>query len=396
MKEILNQSGNQSLVYIIAGEVSGDALGAALIRELRKKSKGKIEFVGIGGDQMEAEGVNSLFPISEMAVMGIFELLPHVPRLMKRIEQTVADVLCKNPAALITIDSKAFTMRVAKRIYKRQSGVKERIRLIHMVAPTVWAWRPRRAKQIAKFLDHLLTLFPFEPPYFTKHGLKTTFVGHPASEQPEGNGAGYRQLFNIEEKMKVVTLLPGSRPGEVSRLLPIFGKTIELLHKRYSNLHIAIPTVSSVEELVRRKTSSWAFPISITTGIDQKLGAFSASSIALAASGTITLELAIAKVPTVVAYRVNPFTVPIASLLVDLSSVVLPNRLLEKKVFPLFLQWQCKPESLFLEMCRQLDSPCGHKKLAEVGTDIRKSLRASDKPGAAFAADTVFSELSDL
>ena len=224
MKEISYHHSDHRLVYIIAGEVSGDALGAALIRELRKKYKGQIEFVGIGGDLMEAEGVNSLFPISEMAVMGIFELLPHMKCLMKRIEQTVADVLSKKPAALITIDSKAFTMRVAKRIHKRQSGVKRRIRLIHMVAPTVWAWRPGRAKQIAKFLDHLLTLFPFEPPYFTRHGLKTTFVGHPAAEQPKGDGAGYRQLFNIEKNAKVVTLLPGSRPGEVNRLLPILEK----------------------------------------------------------------------------------------------------------------------------------------------------------------------------
>ena len=156
------------------------------------------------------------------------------------------------------------------------------------------------------------------------------------------------------------------------------------MHKKYSNLHIAIPTVSSVEELVRRETSSWTFPPSITTGIDQKLGAFSASSIALAASGTITLELAIAKVPTVVAYRVSPLSVPILSLLVDIGSVVLPNRLLGKKIFPLFLQWQCKPESLFQEVCSQLDSPSTQKNLA------------SGKPGAAYAAETVFTELLDF
>ena len=164
------------LIYVIAGEVSGDLIGARLIREIKRLQKHKFSFAGVGGEQMTNEGVQSLFPISEMAVMGIFELVPHVPNLIRRIHETVRDIMVKKPVAVISIDSKAFTMRVAKLIQKKQKESDKEIKLIHMVAPTVLAWRPGRAKTISKFLDHLLTLFPFEPPFFTRHGLPTTFI----------------------------------------------------------------------------------------------------------------------------------------------------------------------------------------------------------------------------
>ncbi|MDA1311674.1 MAG: lipid-A-disaccharide synthase, partial [Proteobacteria bacterium] len=168
------------LFYIIAGEASGDVLGAGLIKALRTLTGGRARFVGIGGDRMAEEGLESLFPIAEMAVMGVFEILPHAPRLLRRVRETVEDVIARAPDALITIDSKAFTMRVARRLRKRRDKGGPAIPLIHMVAPTVWAWRPGRAKVIARFLDHLLVLFPFEPPYFEPHGLATSFIGHPA------------------------------------------------------------------------------------------------------------------------------------------------------------------------------------------------------------------------
>ena len=182
------------LIYVMAGEVSGDIIGARLIREIKRLRRHKFSFAGVGGEQMTKEGVQSLFPISEMAVMGIFELVPHVPNLIRRIHETVQDIITKKPVAVISIDSKAFTMRVAKLIQKQQKESDNEIKLIHMVAPTVWAWRPGRAKNISKFLDHLLTLFPFEPPFFTRHGLPTTFIGHPLAEQPVGCSSIYRNI----------------------------------------------------------------------------------------------------------------------------------------------------------------------------------------------------------
>ncbi|MDG2284412.1 MAG: lipid-A-disaccharide synthase, partial [Alphaproteobacteria bacterium] len=201
------------LFYIIAGEASGDVLGAGLIKALRDLTDGQARFVGIGGDRMAEEGLESRFPISEMAVMGVFEILPHAPRLLRRVAETVEDVNARAPDALITIDSKAFTMRVARRLRKRRDSGGANIPLIHMVAPTVWAWRPGRAKVIARFLDQLLVLFPFEPPYFQRHGLPTTFIGHPAVDQPNGDGPAFRGRFQIAPDATTIAVLPGSRPG---------------------------------------------------------------------------------------------------------------------------------------------------------------------------------------
>ena len=345
------------LIYVMAGEVSGDIIGARLIREIKRLRKHKFSFAGVGGEQMAKEGVQSLFPISEMAVMGIFELVPHVPNLIRRIHETVQDILTKKPVAVISIDSKAFTMRVAKLIQKQQKESDNEIKLIHMVAPTVWAWRPGRAKNISKFLDHLLTLFPFEPPFFTRHGLATTFIGHPLAEQPVGCSSIYRNIHDVDEATKIICLLPGSRPGEIKRLLPIFKKTLDLLLKKYPNIHIAMPTVVSVEGMLRRETLDWETPVSIITDPEMKLNAFAASSAALAASGTVTLELALAKVPSVIAYKVNPLSAIIGYFLVNQDAVVLPNKLTDEEIFPLYLQWKCTPYNLYEAVIPKIENP---------------------------------------
>jgi len=316
-------------------------------------------------------------------------LAPHVLHLNRRINETVEDIFQKRPKVLLTIDSKAFTMRVAKRVQKRQRASKNKIKIIHMVAPTVWAWRPGRAKQISKFLDHLLVLFPFEPPYFRKHGLNTTFIGHPISRQATGDGTGYRKRLGIKNGTKIISVLPGSRPGEVTKLLPVFAKTVKLLQRQYSDLHIVIPTVDSVKNIVERQTSSWDVSLSITTDLVSKLDAFAASNSCLAASGTVTLELAIAQVPTVVAYRVNPVSAIFGYILVDMDAIVLPNRLLEKQLFPLFAQWECKPEKLFREICRQLENPQSKNEMIRISSEIRKKLCAPEGVAELVAADVV-------
>ena len=375
------------LIYVMAGEVSGDIIGARLIREIKRLRRHKFSFAGVGGEQMTKEGVQSLFPISEMAVMGIFELVPHVPNLIRRIHETVQDILTKKPVAVISIDSKAFTMRVAKLIQKQQKESDNEIKLIHMVAPTVWAWRPGRAKNISKFLDHLLTLFPFEPPFFTRHGLPTTFIGHPLAEQPVGCSSIYRNIHDVDEATKIICLLPGSRPGEIKRLLPIFKKTLDLLLKKYPNIHIAMPTVVSVEGMLRRKTLDWETPVSIITDPEMKLNAFAASSAALAASGTVTLELAVAKVPSVIAYKVNPLSAIIGYFLVNQDAVVLPNKLTDEEIFPLYLQWKCTPYNLYEAVIQKIENPTDQ--LIEVSDAIRNMLRPNGQSSQNLAAQII-------
>ena len=375
------------LIYVIAGEVSGDIIGAKLIREIKRLQKHKFRFAGVGGEQMTNEGVQSLFPISEMAVMGIFELVPHVPNLIRRIHETVQDIIAKKPVAVISIDSKAFTMRVAKLIQKKQKESDKEIKLIHMVAPTVWAWRPGRAKNISKFLDHLLTLFPFEPALFTRYGLPTTFIGHPLAEQSVGCSSVYRNIHDVDEATKIISLLPGSRPGEIKRLLPTFKKTLDLLLKKYPNIHIAMPTVDSVKGMLRRETLGWKTPVSIITDPEMKLNALAASSVALAASGTVTLELALAKVPSVIAYKVNSLSAIIGYFLVNQDAVVLPNKLMGKEIFPLYLQWKCTPCNLYKAVTQKIENPTDQ--LIEVSDAIRNMLRPNRQSSQSLAAQII-------
>lgn len=367
------------LIYIIAGEASGDILAAGLMQSLKKMTGGQIRFSGVGGDRMAAEGLTSLFPISEMAVMGIFEVLPHVPKLLRRIGQTVDNILKLQPDALVTVDSKAFTLRVQKRLFKRRAaGQNIPFPLVHMVAPTVWAWRPGRAKAISKFLDELLVLFPFEPSYFEEHGLKTTFVGHPASEQPTGDGARLRARSRIPPKAPVLGVLPGSRPGEVRRLLPDFSETVRRLAPRYPNLRVLIPTVPGVADMVRDGVKSWPVQPVILENAADKYDAFAAMNAALAASGTVTLELALAGVPTVVAYKVNPLSAPIGRRLVNQDAVVLANWILGKVVQPLFLQENCTPEALTVAVGRLFDDTKARSGSIAAGQALREVLGTGD------------------
>ncbi|MBT5267321.1 MAG: lipid-A-disaccharide synthase [Rhodospirillaceae bacterium] len=378
------------LIYLIAGEASGDVLGAGLIRELRAATGGRVRIAGVGGELMAGEGMESLFPISEMAVMGIFEILPYARKAFKRIRQTVEDILERQPVAVVSIDSKAFSLRVQKRLKNRRDrGRGPDIPLIHMVAPTVWAWRPGRAKTIAKFLDHLLVLFPFEPPYFEAHGLATTFVGHPAVDQPVGNGIKFRERHSIPSDVKVLGILPGSRPGEVRRLLPVFSNVVETLVEQYPGLRIVVPTVGVVAETVRAAVADWPGSPVVVEGHEQKYDAFDALDLALAASGTVTLELTLARVPTAVAYKVSPLSSPIGRLLVDLEAVVLTNRIAGRRVLPLFLQEECTPELIVPALSELLDEQAKANEQRRVADSVAISLRAGDAMPSKVAAEAV-------
>lgn len=377
------------LIYIIAGEASGDSLGAGLIRALREETGGRVAVAGVGGDRMAAEGLQSLFPISEMAVMGIFEILPKAPKLLARISETVADIRSRKPAAVVTIDSKAFTMRVNKRLHALRSKTGEGPRLVHWVPPTVWAWRPGRAKVIAGFLDHLLALYPFEPPYFEPHGLPTTFVGHPAAIAPAGSGKRFKGRYGLPAGAPVLGVFPGSRPGEVKRLLPVFGEVVDRLAARYQGLRVVLPTVSVVEEMVREGTTGWRAPVSVVTDHRHKADAFAACTVALAASGTVTLELSLAGVPTVVAYKVNALSAAIARRLVDPEAVVLTNKLIGKRVIPQFLQEDCTADRLTVAIERLFDDPRARAEQGAASEAVRTMLTVEGEDPSVRAAKAV-------
>ena len=331
------------LVFLIAGEPSGDALGAALMAGLKEKTGGAVRFAGVGGPRMEAEGLESLFPMADLTVMGILEVLPRLPVLLRRMGEAADAVERLDPDAVITIDAPDFCFRVAKKLKARAAT--RHIPLIHYVAPTVWAWRPGRAAKIAPLFDHLLTLLPFEPPYFERVGLPATFVGHPVVERgaAPGDGIGFRLRHGLGEDAPVLLILPGSRPGEITRLMPVFRDVVGRLAPDLRGLQCVVPTLEGVADLVRAAGADWPAPLHLVTGKDEKADGFAAADVALAASGTVALELALAGVPAVIAYKVNAVSGFIAQKLATVDHVNLVNLVLERRAVPEFIQRGCQP-----------------------------------------------------
>lgn len=376
-------------VFIVAGEPSGDAIGAAIMVALTRASEGRVAFSGIGGPAMTARRLTSLFPMTELAVMGLAELIPHIPRLLRRIDQTVAAVLAERPDAVVTIDAPGFCFRVAKRL--KGAGIP----LVHVVAPSVWAWKPGRAGRIARFLDRLLVLLPFEPPYFTRHGLATDFIGHPAVEVPAGDSAAFRARHGIAVDAPLLCVLPGSRAGEVGRLLQPFADAVAILARERTGLRVVVPTVPGVAARVREQV--WPVPAVVVEGAEAKRDAFAASTAALAASGTVALELALAGVPAVVAYRVNPLTHQIVKRLVRVAHVNLVNLILDRPVVPELLQGDCRPDRLARAVGRLLDDPAARAAQVEAGIAVGNRLgRAEMDAGGPTPSERAAKILLDL
>ena len=327
-------------IYIIAGEPSGDHLGARLMAALKSQTGDEVRFSGIGGPEMTKQGLSSLFPMSELTVMGLAEVLPRLPKLLRRIREAARHILNIKPDVVVTIDAPDFSLRVAKKIQGKS------IPLVHYVAPSVWAWKPGRAKKIAPILDHLMTLLPFEPPYFEREGLASTFVGHSIleSDAAMGDGAAFRSRHNIDPVAKVLTVLPGSRHSEVKFLLPAIFDAIK--HLDHSNLRVILPTVETLETEIKQAIAIWPEEISklvtIVTGEEAKIDAFAASDAAIAASGTVALELAMARVPYVTIYKFNALTAVIARRLVKTPFVNIINVLLDREVVPELIQEDCR------------------------------------------------------
>jgi lipid-A-disaccharide synthase len=284
----------------------------------------------------------SLFPMGDLAVMGLAEVLPRVLSLHRRLDQAVADIARVRPDIVVTIDSPGFTLRLLKRI--RPLGLKR----VHYVAPQVWAWREHRVREFPGLWDELLCLLPFEEAFFARHGIACRFVGHPVlqSGAGAGNSARFRARHDIAPDAPIVILMPGSRRNEAPRLLPVFGRTLTLLAKDFPNLVPVMPSSPVVEAVVARAAKGWAVKPIIVTNLDEKHDAYAAAGAALTKSGTSTLELALAGVPMAVTYRVNPITASLARRLIRVPHVAMVNLLAGREIVPELLQGDCTPEKL--------------------------------------------------
>ncbi len=328
-------------LFLIAGEASGDKLGAALMAGLKSLAPG-VGFAGVGGPLMAAEGLESLFPMEELSVMGLVEVLPKYRALKRRIAETAEAVAGFAPDALITIDSPDFCLRVARAARAARPG----LRTIHYVAPSVWAWRPGRAAKMAEVVDHVLALLPFEPPYMEAAGMSCDFVGHPVVAEPRASraeAAAFRETHMIGPEQPLVLCLPGSRRGEVARLGPRFDEALIRLRDREPGLRVVLPTVRGVAPLVREMTARWPVAPIVVEETADKRAAFAAADLALAASGTVSLELAANRTPMVIAYDANFLTWHIASRMVKIDTVTLVNLVSETRAVPEFLGPRCRP-----------------------------------------------------
>lgn len=378
-------SSSKIKVYLIAGEPSGDLLGSRLMRAL--KQKGNVDFYGVGGDTMKKEGLNSLFDISDLAIMGLLEVVPSIPRVLKRIQQTVDDIINIKPDIVVTIDSWSFCSRVHKKLRKLNLGFKQ----VHYVAPQVWAWKAKRAKTMYKYIDYLLTLLPNEPKYFTPYNLPTEFVGHPVVESSVLNADGKKfcKEHNIDASKQIISILPGSRHNEVAKLLPDFLETANLLHKKYPNMVFILPTVSTVAKQVREATKNSDLPLIVVDTQDERYGAFRASDAAIAASGTVALELAMCKVPHIVAYKVSKLTYLMAKYLVHIKYVNLTNIMLKRLVVPELLQHDCVPEKISDKIEELLQKKSLYKQQMQGFDEVRTYLTNKDNSPSAMAADII-------
>ena len=331
-------------VYLIAGEPSGDLLGSRIMRALKKKTKKAVQFFGVGGETMEKEGLKSLFDISDLAVMGFVEVLPNLPKILRHFNEIITDIQAVQPDVILTIDSFSFSVRVHKRLIK--AGI--RIPHAHCVAPQVWAWKKERAKTLGRYVDRLFCLLPQEPNYFTPYGLKADFIGHPVIEggADKGDKAKFLKQYHIPTGSRILCVLPGSRKNEIKYLLPVFKKSIQIIRQKYRNVFVVIPSVSTVWKQVESNMEGVDEPYVIVRGEKDRYNAFAAADVAIAASGTVSLELALAGVKHLIAYRVAPSTAFLARRLLKIKYVNLINLLANKELIPELLQENCTAQKI--------------------------------------------------
>ncbi len=373
------------LVYLIAGEPSGDAIGARLMAALKRRAGDDVHFAGLGGEAMTAAGLSSLFPIAELSVMGIFEILPRLAAIVRRMSETATDIKRLRPDVVVSIDAPAFCFGVWRRLKGFEAP------LVHYVAPTVWAWRPGRARKYARHIQHLLALLPFEPPYFERVGLPCTFVGHPCLETraASADGPGFRARHGLDGDGPVIGVLLGSRGGEISRLHPIFGDAVRRLAAERPGLRVVIPVAQGLEERIAGACADWPGNPVLARGDQERYDAMAACDVAIAASGTVALDLALAGVPMVIGYRLNPLTGALVNRMVRVDYVCLINLLLDRLAVPELLLKDCRADRIADEAARLLDDGEARRAQLDAGREALEMLRPDGASPSDRAAEMV-------
>lgn len=379
-------------IMLVAGEPSGDALGGELMEALVSETGGRVRITGSGGPNMIGHGLTSIFPMSDTSVMGPREVIPRLPLILRRMRETADFAIREKPDVMVIIDSPDFTHMVAKRVRKHAPH----IRIANYVSPSVWAWRQGRARAMAKYIDRVLALLPFEPDFFkAKAHLDCVYVGHPAIERipAEGEGARFRRLHHLAEDAPVLLVLPGSRTNEVKRLVSLFGETAARLAGQMSGLTIVLPTVPHVRHLVEEAVKSWSVPVILVEGEADKRAAFDAATAALAASGTVSLELGLARVPMVIAYKIDLPAAFVVSRLLKVPSVVVVNLILDRPSVREFLQLDATTPNLVQALLPLLsDTPARARAIADLH-DLRDIMGVGGPRPSLLAARAVLEML---
>ncbi len=379
-------------IMIIAGETSGDALGADLMQALKQQNS-DVLVTGIGGPKMTEQGMASIFPMSEIAVMGLKEILPRLPELFKRVDEAVEHALASEPDVMVLIDSPEFNHRVAKRVKAQRPEIK----ILCYVAPHVWAWRRGRARKMRRYFDAVMAFLPFEPDVFAaNNGPPCHFVGHPIVDRLEALEPlpDFMKKHRIKKNQQLLTVLPGSRVSEVKELVPVFGQVVKRLHNRIDNLRPIIPLVPHMADMVREKTAQWpGKPIYIEDEAE-KFAAFHASRAALASSGTATMELALAGLPTVVGYNMGLMG-DFLMRIMPVPSVVLVNLILDEPAMPEFLQDRCTADEIMPVMQKMFEDDTVNAHYRNVLSRFRPEMRQKGERPADRAAGLTLKFASD-
>jgi len=372
---------------IVCGEPSGDALGAQLMAGIKQLAGDRVRFSGVGGLAMGALGFQSLYPLDTTAVMGLREVVPAIPAILRHVKQAVDFAVQTKPDAVVVIDSPDFTHRVAQGIKKRDPS----IRTVDYVAPQVWASRAYRARKMARYFDLVLALFPFEVPFFEKYGLKAAFVGHPVVERAAkvGGGEALRARLGIAPGAQLLALLPGSRTSEIRFILPQFRAALEILTRKIPGLVTVLPTVPHVADKVAAATANWPTPLHIVESEAEKYAAFDAADVALAASGTVTAELALARTPMVVGYKVGGLTFFLSKFLMTVTHITLINIILGREAVPEFLQSRCTPQNLAQAVARLFADTEARAAQKAAMAEFAHALGADEEPPSLRAARTL-------
>ncbi len=342
-------------IFLVAGEDSGDRLGAALIAAVKQRSQGRARFSGVGGEHMAQAGIASLFPLGDLAIIGFAAIPASLPRILQRIRQTADAVIAAKPDVLVIIDSPEFSHRVARRVRARLPGIP----IVDYVCPSVWAWRPGRARAMRFYIDHVLALLPFEPAVMRQLGGPVcTFVGHPLGERVASLRPNAEEARRRLADPPLLLVLPGSRAGEICRMAGVFGEAVALVAERAGPFEVVVPAVPRLADTVRAAVTSWRVPARVVSDPDEKDAAYRMARAAFAKSGTSTLELALAGIPMVAAYKVPLLEELLGRLLIKIDTVILANLVLGENVVPQFLQRDFTPDRLAAALLPLLgDSP---------------------------------------